>query len=128
MLSGGCFEEVTARAGLHRLVEVGLRLARLSMMTLVAGTARLIAAAGRESVGAGHPHVEDDDVGTSSSAPAERLGAVAGLADHLDVVLVVEDDGQPPPQPECGRRLMRTLLLPTQTMMTPHRGEHYPSG
>jgi len=72
-------------------------------MTLVAGTARLIARAGRESVGAGHPHVEDDDVGDQLLGPRSR-SAPCRLADHLDVVLVVEDDANPRRR-ECGRRL-----------------------
>ena len=44
----------------------------------------------------GHPDVHQDDVGHELRRLLDGLGAVGGLADDLDVVLLLEDHLQPP--------------------------------
>ena len=48
----------------------------------------------RDAVTAGHPHVHEHDVRAQRGRHGYRRGAVAGLADHLDVGLGVEDQAE----------------------------------
>jgi hypothetical protein len=59
-------------------------------------------ARGLEPVHAGHAHIEQHHIGREVVGVAERLGAVGGLADHLDVT----DLGEQAAQPLACRRLV----------------------
>ncbi len=52
------------------------------------------AAQGLDAVHAGHLDVHQDDVGLELLGAGHALGAVAGLADHLDVVLDLQEGAQ----------------------------------
>ncbi len=47
-----------------------------------------------DAVDAGHLEVHQDHVGVERAGPGDALGAVGGLADHLDVVLHLQEGAQ----------------------------------
>jgi hypothetical protein len=49
----------------------------------------------RQSAHAGHRQIHDDDVHVLEAAPLDRLGAVAGLRNHLEIRLTIDQEPQP---------------------------------
>jgi hypothetical protein len=84
-------EQVARRAGLDRLVEVGLLVGDRQHHDLRARHDVLDRGAGLDPGAARHPHVHQDDVGEQGRGLGHRFGAVGRLADHLDVRLLAED-------------------------------------
>jgi hypothetical protein len=92
----GCvLEQKCARAGAQRLVDV--------FVSVKGGEDdhawRLVdggdAACALDPVDARHAHVHQHDVGLELGRALGRLGAVAGLADHLEVRLAGQDHAKP---------------------------------
>jgi hypothetical protein len=92
------FEEVTVHACLHRLVEVFLEIGDGQHDDLRLGRDGSDGAGGLDPAGARHAHVHDHDVRCQLADAADRLDPVRGLADDLDVGLVVEDAVEPAPE------------------------------
>ena len=70
---------------------------KLVTMRTRAGLSRLAQQAQRlDAVGTGHPDVHQDHVGPQFHGAGHALGAVARLADHLDVALDLQERPQTP--------------------------------
>ena len=68
------------------------------------GALGLDPADGGDAVHVRHQQVHQDDVRLEPAGHRHALGAVGGLADDLDVVLVVEEHPQAPSGRPSGRR------------------------
>jgi len=84
-------EQVTARAGPDGLEEILFLVADRQHDDLGARRDLLHRPAGLDSAAAGHPDVHQDDIRERFASLLDGLGSVTGLADQLDVVLLVQD-------------------------------------
>jgi uncharacterized protein YcaQ len=91
-------EQVAAGAGPDRLEQVLFLVADGQHHDLGAGGDLLGRPAGLDPAGLRHPDVHEHDVGQRLARHGDRLGAVAGLADQVDVVLVGQDHLQAAPE------------------------------
>ena len=95
LLGGRVLEQEAAGAGAQGLVDVLVEVeGRQDQHPDLARALGHHLARGLEPVEVGHADVHEHDVGPQRARRAHRLGAVLGLAHHLDVLLGVEDHAE----------------------------------
>src|SRR5918992_306782 len=93
--AGGLLEEIAARSGVERLLDVLEGGEHRQNEHARLGRARMELAHRLHAVQLGHGDVHDDDIGPQLACQTQRLAAVGGGAGDLDALIAAQERGKP---------------------------------